>query len=211
VFELDFAARVDRGLVRESTHDVARVVPRLGLALVADGGGGHAYGDFPGRVAADGIEQSLARFSGFSVNIDETAQRLERALFELNPRIADHPARGEGQAKTGITLVAAVFTHGWAAIGNVSECRCYCLRSGSLELLTQVAADIRVVRCEPGDVFLLCSDGLGGSVSGDVMATILGAAKDASEACERLIGAAWAAGGLDNIGIAIVRLVPLQP
>jgi PPM family protein phosphatase len=249
VFKLEFAAQVDQGLVRETNQDVARVVPGLGLALVADGMGGHDHGDVASRTAANGLEQSFARFGGPGVNIDETAQRLQSAFREVNQRIADHPTSGEGRAKMGTTLVAAVFAHGRVAIGNVGDSRCYRLRDRSLELLTQdhsyaeqlrqsassatpegeqaasewahiltrclngdegVAADIRIVRCEPGDIFLLCSDGLWGSVSGDVMAGILGAAEDASEACERLIGAAWAGGGLDNIGTAVVRLVPLQ-
>lgn len=246
MFEIDFAARVDRDLVRQTNQDVARVVPRLGLALVADGMGDH--GDVASRTAADGVEQSFARSGGPGVNIDETAQHLERAFREFNQRMADYPASGEGWAM-GTTLVAAVFAHGRAVIGNVGDSRCYCLRKRSLELLTQehsyakqlrrmgsattpqgkqaasesahiltrglngdqgVAADIRIVGCQPGDVFLLCSDGLWSSVSGNVMAGILGAAQDARAACERLVGAAWAGGGLDNIGIAVVRLVPLQ-
>jgi PPM family protein phosphatase len=249
VFSLDFAARVDRGLVHETNEDVARVVPRLALALVAGGMGGHDHGDVVSRTVADGVEQSFARFGGPGVNVDETAQRLKSAFREINQRMAEHPASGEGRAKIGTTLVAAVFAHGRVVIGNVGDSRCYRMRNRSLALLTQdhsfaeqlrqmvstttpggkqaasewgpiltrclngdegVAVDIRIVRCEPGDVFLLCSDGLWGSVSGDVMAAILGAAQDASEACERLVGAAWAGGGLDNIGIAVVRLVPLQ-
>jgi serine/threonine protein phosphatase PrpC len=249
VFELDFAARVDQGLVRETNQDVARVVPRFGLALVADGMGGHHHGDIASRTAAEGVELSFARFGGPGVDVDQTAQRLESAFREVNRRMAVHPARGEGRGKMGTTLVAAIFAHGRAVIGNVGDSRCYCLRKGSLELLTRdhsyaeqlrqmgaamtpeakqaanewshiltrclngdegVAADISVVRCEPGDVFLLCSDGLWGSAASEVIAAVLGTARDASEACERLVRAAWAGGGLDNIGLAVVRLVPRQ-
>jgi protein phosphatase len=73
----------------------------------------------------------------------------------------------------------------------------------------EVSVDTRVVRCEPGDVFLLCSDGLWGGVSHQTMAGILANAQYAQDTCERLIAAAWMAGGLDNIGVAVVRLEPM--
>lgn len=74
-----------------------------------------------------------------------------------------------------------------------------------------VTADTRVVPCEPGDIYLLCSDGLWGAADDDVIAGILRAAEDADGACERLVGAAWAGGGHDNIGVAVARLVPDRP
>lgn len=248
MFEFDFAARVDRGLVRETNQDVARVIPRLGLALVADGMGGHDHGDVASRTAADVFEQSFTELGGPGANVRETLERLERSVQEANQYVGQHPATGAGPGRMGTTLVAAVFAHGHAVIGNVGDSRCYLLRYGKLEQLTLdhtlaahleqmggggppqggvpldqwahvltrclngddgVTADTRVVRCEPGDVFLLCSDGLWGSASEHVVMGILGAAQDAEEACQRLVGAACAAGGADNIGVAVARLVPL--
>lgn len=247
VFELDFAARIDRGLVRETNQDVARIVPHLGLALVADGMGGHDHGDIASRTAADGLVESFAQMGGPGAHIEETAERLRAAFQAANQRLGQHPATGQGFGQMGTTLVATAFAHGGAVIGNVGDSRCYRWREGMLEPLTEdhshaaqlkqagatatpegreaaarwahvltrclsgesgVAADIRIVPCEPGDVFLLCSDGLWGGVADATMAGILAAAKDAEESCERLMGAAWASGGLDNIGIAVVRLVP---
>jgi protein phosphatase len=149
----------------------------------------------------------------------------------------------------GTTLVAAVFAGASVAIGNVGDSRCYRLRDGSIEILTQdhsfaaqlsrtgvatsrsgrIAAmqwahvltrcmngdknavpDTLVTRSEPGDVYLLCSDGLWGCASDAVIGGILADAQDAQDACERLIRAAWGGGGLDNIGIAVVRVSPMQ-
>ncbi len=248
MFELDFAAQVDRSIVRETSSDVARAIPRLGLALVADGSGGQDLGEIASRTAADESERSFSRLGGPGVNSDDTAQRLESAFRDANQRMVALQTTNEARSRTGVSLIAAVFAHGRVVIGNVGVCRCYRLRNRSLELLTQehplagqlmvgikttpearqatreresitprcldgdegVIADIRIVRCEPGDVFLLCSDGLWGRVAADVMAAMLGASQDAREACERLVSAAWARGALDNIGIAVVRAVPLQ-
>jgi PPM family protein phosphatase len=249
VYDLDFAARTDRGLVREMNQDVARVCPGLGLALVADGMGGHAHGNLASQAAADGLEQSYEALGGAGADIDETAQRLLTSFAAANRRIAEHPKAGEGWATMGTTLVAAALSHGRAAIGNVGDSRCYRLRGGTFELLTDdhsyaaelkqqgvatladgsdaadryknmltrcldgkrdIAVDMRIVRCEPGDVFLLCSDGLWGSAHERVIADILKMTSDADEACQRLIGAAWAGGGIDNIGVAVIRLVARQ-
>lgn len=68
-------------------------------------------------------------------------------------------------------------------------------------------ADVRVHDCRPGDVYLLCSDGLwGNDPEGDRIRAVLQAAADAEAACKGLISMAWAGGGLDNIGVAVARV-----
>lgn len=59
---------------------------------------------------------------------------------------------------------------------------------------------------QPGDVYLLCSDGLWGSVADDRMAAILGhASGDIEAAGQLLVDAANQAGGPDNISVVVVR------
>jgi serine/threonine protein phosphatase Stp1 len=92
VFELDFAARVDRGLVRETNQDVARVVPGLNLALVADGMGGHDDGDIASRTAADALEEGFGRMGGAGAGADQTANRLRACFLEANHHVATRSA-----------------------------------------------------------------------------------------------------------------------
>ena len=56
----------------------------------------------------------------------------------------------------------------------------------------------------PDDVIVLCSDGLSGAVSDDVIADIAGRLLP-GEACEALIAAALAAGGHDNISVGVLK------
>jgi protein phosphatase len=55
-----------------------------------------------------------------------------------------------------------------------------------------------------GDVILLCTDGLSGLVSDDVIADIAGRLPPA-EACEALVNAAIAAGGHDNVSVGVLH------
>lgn len=56
---------------------------------------------------------------------------------------------------------------------------------------------------EPGDALLLCTDGLFKMLRDEEIGRILVAAEDAENAAAALVEAANAAGGLDNIGVAL--------
>ncbi|NDH64715.1 MAG: hypothetical protein EBY18_24395, partial [Alphaproteobacteria bacterium] len=64
------------------------------------------------------------------------------------------------------------------------------------------------VATEPGDLYLLCSDGLSGMVDDRTLAKILGRQHDDLQATARaLIAAANAAGGEDNITCVLFEIV----
>ena len=60
---------------------------------------------------------------------------------------------------------------------------------------------VPVSRCEfrPGDILLLCSDGLSGVLEEDALVSVMVQATNPREACEQLVGEANEAGGPDNI------------
>ena len=59
---------------------------------------------------------------------------------------------------------------------------------------------------EPGDLFLVCSDGLWGSVPDPKMKAILRSTTDIEAACQLLIDAANDAGGPDNITSVLIKV-----
>jgi PPM family protein phosphatase len=69
-----------------------------------------------------------------------------------------------------------------------------------------VDVDLRAERAEPGDVYLLCSDGLHGLVSDEEIADVLQQRPVLTEACAALVNLANAAGGKDNITAVLVRI-----
>jgi len=69
-----------------------------------------------------------------------------------------------------------------------------------------VAPELDEVLVQPGDVFLLCSDGLTREVADDQIAAILGDAGELEGGCRQLIDAANANGGRDNVTCMLVRV-----
>jgi serine/threonine protein phosphatase PrpC len=68
--------------------------------------------------------------------------------------------------------------------------------------------DIDIVehRLEPGDVAMLCSDGLHGMIHDDQILALLNPAPESlQEAAQRLIDAANEAGGKDNVSVVLLR------
>lgn len=66
-----------------------------------------------------------------------------------------------------------------------------------------VRTEAHGLRLESGDRVLLCSDGLTGHVSDGMIAHELRTAETSTKACESLIEAAKAGGGLDNITVIV--------
>ncbi|MGQ9370292.1 PP2C family protein-serine/threonine phosphatase [Azospirillum sp. A39] len=71
----------------------------------------------------------------------------------------------------------------------------------------EVDADIALVDLRPGDLYLLCSDGLTGMVSDTAIADVLRSEgrRDPSAACSRLVTLANAAGGHDNVTVVLAQ------
>jgi len=67
--------------------------------------------------------------------------------------------------------------------------------------------EITQVDLSPGDVYLLCSDGLTREVPDDKLRAILAGQPQLSEACSQLVQAAIAGGGRDNITCILVRIL----
>lgn len=69
----------------------------------------------------------------------------------------------------------------------------------------ELEADYFIVDVLPGDMFLLCSDGLYGEVSDEKIVEIVLGAETAQKACEKLILSANENGGGDNITVILIK------
>jgi len=132
---------------RRHNEDVVLVRQDLGFFLVADGAGGHNAGDVASALAARSVSNYLGatvrarddepEFDDFGLARDartlaRAIRKANRDIFEISRSHAEH--RG-----MGTTVVAAFFSpHGGIMhVAHVGDSRCYRMREGNLELLTQ--------------------------------------------------------------------------
>lgn len=76
----------------------------------------------------------------------------------------------------------------------------------ALGMKATVQVDVIVDQPRLGDVYVLCSDGLSGMVTDAEIAALAASEPDLDKLCDKLIGAANAAGGLDNVTVVAARL-----
>ena len=67
---------------------------------------------------------------------------------------------------------------------------------------------VGVIDLEPGDVLLLCTDGLTKHVSEEQIAGVLARVTDVEASCRELVDMALAGGGRDNVTTIVVRALP---
>ena len=72
----------------------------------------------------------------------------------------------------------------------------------------EVDVDTLTVEASPGDVFLLCSDGLTTMVPDEEILEIVGRAKDLESAAKALVKAANRSGGEDNVTVVLFSVSP---
>jgi protein phosphatase len=141
------AGRTDVGQRRAHNEDSILVRPDLGLFLVADGAGGHAAGEVASQlcasVVADFFQTTHALCEGtpdyddFGFSTGE--RRLARAVKKANLEILNTAAQSKVNKGMGTTVVAASVSarSGVVHVAHVGDSRCYRLRAGHLESLTQ--------------------------------------------------------------------------
>jgi protein phosphatase len=76
----------------------------------------------------------------------------------------------------------------------------------ALGMQDQVMVDLQSDEPQPGDIYLLCSDGLSGMIADDEILDILMSTGDIIEGCRRLVARANEHGGEDNITAVLVRI-----
>jgi serine/threonine protein phosphatase PrpC len=206
-----------------------RVVDRPMVCLVADGLGGHAGGDVASRFVAEWLAGRAAGASHPDALAD-LLRAVDQALFAM---MRERPAlHGMGSTVAGLHVAPSGLT-----VFNVGDSRVYRVQpSGLTQLSTddtpgpkladgRTAAHTTALLTQslggwhdPGGItphllsegiagcYLLCSDGLSDRLDSRAIAAHI--VDDDAASVRALFEAAMAAGGDDNISIALVRLRP---
>ena len=82
------------------------------------------------------------------------------------------------------------------------------MKHKELVVKRNVTVDLLSERTQPGDVYVLCTDGLWGRVDADEIVDIVTTTPSLDDACARLVERANEHGGTDNITAVLLRIDP---
>jgi protein phosphatase len=137
----------DEGPGRTVNEDATLVREDLGLFAVADGAGGRGKGDVAATLALRSIEnyvgstvrRSHDRPDYDALGIAEQAKRLSAAIHQGHQNILEVISEDPKRKGMATTVVAGLFSArtNQLHIAHVGDSRCYRMRNGFLEQLTQ--------------------------------------------------------------------------
>jgi serine/threonine protein phosphatase PrpC len=244
-----FAGHTDRGSVRRINEDSFIAAPPV--FVVADGMGGHAYGDRASQAA-------VATFADLFVeNAPADPRDILEAITAANDAVLALAVESDIAGISGTTLTGVAFVdvggngnYHWMAF-NVGDSRTYSWDGRTLSQLSvdhsavqelieqglltadeatrhpnrnvvtralgadeEVDPDVWILPTRSRQTFLLCSDGLTRELPDDEIARII-VFHDSADVrsgdslpmtlAERLVNAAIAAGGSDNVTVVVVE------
>jgi protein phosphatase len=126
----------DPGMVRTENEDSIATLPEAGLAILADGMGGHQAGEVASRMAVDNISRLLT--DTYAANRDQPApERIGDSIRRANAQIHQTARSRPECAGMGSTIVTALFRGDTLTVGHVGDSRLYRLRADRFEQLTE--------------------------------------------------------------------------
>ncbi len=138
IHTVDLAIRTHQGLVRTRNQDSYRVDAEQGIAILADGMGGHRSGEVASRIAVEAALGELqtgqpANRSDGTESLLRVGQSVEVANKALLDMCVVHPEL----SGMGTTLVLAIFRDGRIYHAHVGDSRLYRVRYGRMRRLTR--------------------------------------------------------------------------
>ena len=193
----------DTGKTRTSNEDCILCLPELGIALLADGMGGHSAGEVASRTAIDTASAILRQtIRGISPH-----ERLETALQaahvgdsrlyllrykKVTPLTRDHSLLQE--------FVDQGLYSREEALAKVSRN----ILTRALGLEPHIVIDYDYIKINKGDRFLLCSDGLYDMLSEEEIGSLLSRDHDIEGIALDMLELANARRSTDNVSVIVI-------
>lgn len=131
----EFCSVTDQGRTRGNNEDAVRVLPDLGLAILADGMGGYNAGEVASGMATSHIGDELGRWlaeAGRLASVRELRRALELCVANANHAVFEAAQSHLQYAGMGTTLVVGIFHPQRLLVGHIGDSRAYRLREGEL-------------------------------------------------------------------------------
>lgn len=143
-FAAEFAHKTDKGKSRENNEDSILVCSELGLAIIADGMGGHNSGELASSIAVKIVKE---RFQAMIADRIKPAACDEKMPIEANRlafsvKLANDVIYAASKCMPenrgmGTTLSAVLFNNNCVSTAHVGDSRIYLFRSGNFHQLTR--------------------------------------------------------------------------
>ncbi len=232
--DLALAVRTSIGKVRKSNQDALIAAPDLRLWGVADGMGGHNGGETASAGARDGLLEQLSGKSPEQGALRTAIGAVNRSLFLRQKDDESLSGMGTTLTVLWVSDKCVYLGHVGDSrayrlrdgeLKQITEDHSVVaelLRAGMLtpeqaanhpmrNVITRavgtedgIEIDLICEERRPGDVWLVCSDGLHGMVADEKMADILKNNR-LEKAADKLIAAALDAGGRDNVSLVLLQ------
>ncbi len=195
------------------------------LFVVADGVGGHAKG----REAAEHTVRSLLADYYATPDTWSIAKSMDVVLNATNLWLLAHARKTREYAGMATTLTAIALRGGRFHLGHVGDSRAYLYRDGRLTQLSEdhtwehpelnnvlkraIGLDEHLIvdhlegDLQPGDRFLLLTDGVWGTLPDERLAELLKEHADAEKAAEAMTAEAEYRGSVDNCTAMVVNVL----
>jgi protein phosphatase len=234
----DQYAGTDTGRQRRANED--SLLARSPLFVVADGMGGAQAGEVASRIAVESFRGGLGEASEPEAALATLAIAANSRIHELSHSNAEHAGMGTtltavyvGDREVAIahvgdsrayclrdgellrltddhSLVDELMRQGRLTPEEAVEHPQRSVITRALGPEGTVEVDTRSFSARPGDVYLLCSDGLTTMLDEEQIAEVLRSHPSLRDAGEALIAAANEAGGRDNITVVLLRLEEVE-
>ncbi|HYM12748.1 MAG TPA: protein phosphatase 2C domain-containing protein [Bryobacterales bacterium] len=155
----------DTGCARPQNEDRILIDDRLSLFAVADGMGGHSFGEVAAELALAMVRQYVESSHdradvtwpfGYDFNLTRNENRLLTAMQLANHRVWKRSEETPEYAGMGTTVAAVLVDRNKAAIASVGDSRVYLFRAREMKLLTSddtwVSAMVRQGTLDPREV-----------------------------------------------------------
>jgi protein phosphatase len=226
--------KTDTGRQRRENEDNAYA--RAPVFVIADGMGGARAGEVASKIAIETFERELPGEGSPEERLAECVREANRRIYEQSRPEHEHAGMGTtltaaylddadlsiahvGDSRAYLfrddelirltrdhSLVGELIERGKLTEEQAAEHPQRSVITRALGPEPDVKVDTWTYPVRPGDVLLLCSDGLNSMLSDEQISDALGAAHSLRDAADELIAAANEAGGRDNITVVLCRI-----
>jgi serine/threonine protein phosphatase PrpC len=226
--------KTDTGRQRRENEDNA--FARAPVFVIADGMGGARAGEVASKIAVETFERDLPGEGSAEERLAECVREANRRIYEVSSSEHEHAGMGTtltaayldeadlaiahvGDSRAYLfrddeltrltrdhSLVGELVERGKLTEEEAAEHPQRSIITRALGPEPDVKVDTWTYPVRPGDVLLLCSDGLTSMLKDGQIADILRSAASLDDGAEELIARANDAGGRDNITVVLFRV-----